>query len=149
MVIDKIEKGIVIDHITKGKAMDIYNFLNLENANFTVAIIKNAKSKNGKKDLLKIENTIDIDMNILGYLDPNVTVNIIENGEITEKLKLSLPTQIENVIKCNNPRCITSVEQDIIHKFKLVNKETQTYRCVYCETKAKERKWNKNGIIFW
>lgn len=139
MVIDKIEKGIVIDHITQGKAMDIYNFLNLEDADFTVAIIKNAKSKNGKKDLLKIENTIDIDMDVLGYLDPNVTVNIIENGKITNKLNLSLPKKIENVIKCSNPRCITSNEQDIIHTFKLVNEKSQTYRCVYCETKAKER----------
>ncbi len=138
MQIEKIQKGIVIDHITQGMAMNIYNFLNLDDADFTIAIIKNAKSKNGKKDLLKIENVIDIDMEVLGYLDPNVTVNIIENGEITKKHKLTLPKQISNVIKCTNPRCITSVEQDIEHTFKLVNEETQTYRCIYCESKAKK-----------
>ncbi len=138
MQIEKIQKGIVIDHITQGMAMNIYNFLNLDDVDCTVAIIKNAKSKNGKKDLLKIENTIDIDMEILGYLDPNVTVNIIENGEITKKHKLKLPKQIDNVIKCSNPRCITSVEQDIIHSFKLVSEATQTYRCIYCEAEAKK-----------
>ncbi len=133
MVVDKITKGIVIDHIEPGKAMAIYNFLNLDYADFTVAIIKNVKSKSGKKDLLKIENKIDIDLNVLGFLDPNITINIIEDGVITKKTKLSLPEKVENIIKCKNPRCITSVEQDINHIFRLTNKVSKTYRCVYCE----------------
>lgn len=140
MIIDKIEKGIVIDHIKPGRAMDIYNFLKLDEAEFVVAIIKNAKSKDGKKDLLKIENTIDFDMDVLGFLDPDITVNIIENGIITKKTKLSLPKQVDNVVKCVNPRCITSIEQDVVHSFKLVDEKTRTYRCIYCEAKAKINK---------
>ncbi len=137
MIIDKIEKGIVIDHIKAGRAMNIYNFLKLDEADCTVAIIKNAKSKNGKKDLLKIENSIDFDIDVLGFLDPDITVNIIENGEITKKTKLSLPTKVDNIVKCVNPRCITSIEQEITHSFKLVDEASRTYRCVYCEAKAK------------
>ncbi len=140
MDIDKIKKGIVIDHIKPGRSMAIYNFLNLESADFTVAIIKNARSKNGKKDLLKIENNIDIDLNVLGVLDPNITINIIENYKITNKATPSLPNKVDGVLKCTNPRCITSNEQDIVHSFKLVDKNTRTYRCVYCEAKANIKK---------
>lgn len=139
MIIDKIEKGIVIDHIKAGKSMEIYNFLNLDKADCVVAIIKNANSKNGKKDLIKIENTIDIDMDILGYLDPNITVNIIENSIITKKKKLKLPKELDDIIKCSNPRCVTSIEREIVHRFRLVDEKTATYRCVYCEEKFKNK----------
>ncbi len=138
MVIDGISKGIVIDHITAGKSSNIYNALNLDKQNCVVAIIKNAKSKKcGKKDLIKIENNIDIDTDILGFIDPNITINIIENEKIIEKKKLVLPTIIKNVVKCKNPRCITSIEQEIVHTFRLVNEEERVYRCIYCEQKNK------------
>lgn len=139
MIIDKIEKGIVIDHIKAGKAMEIYNFLQLDKADCVVAVIKNATSKNGKKDLIKIENDIDIDMDILGYLDPNITINIIEDSVITKKTKLKLPHQLDNVVKCTNPRCVTSIEQEIVHSFRLVDEKTATYRCIYCEEKYKNK----------
>ncbi len=137
MEIDKLKKGIVIDHITPGKSMAIYSLLQLDKADFTVAIIKNVKSKNGKKDLLKIENTIDVDLHILGAIDPNITINIIENGTIISKTTPSLPNQVDDLLKCINPRCITSTENDIIHSFRLANKETGLYRCTYCEADAK------------
>ncbi len=137
MDIDKLQKGIVIDHIKPGKSMTIYNLLELDKADFVVAIIQNAKSRHGKKDLLKIENVIDVDLTVLGAIDPNITINIIENGEITKKTKLTLPKQVSNVIECHNPRCITSVEADLVHTFKLTNEETGLYRCIYCETEAK------------
>ncbi len=137
MDIDKLQKGIVIDHIKPGKSMTIYNLLELDKANFTVAIIQNAKSKRGKKDLLKIENVIDVDLKALGAIDPHMTINIIENGEITSKTNLTLPKQVSNVIKCHNPRCITSIETDIVHTFRLANEDTGLYRCIYCETEAK------------
>ncbi len=140
MIIDKIEKGIVIDHIKPGRSMEIYNFLKLDKVDFTVAIIKNAKSKSGKKDLLKIENTIDFDMEVLGFLDPDITINIIENGVITKKTKLSLPKRVDNIVKCVNPRCITSIEQELTHSFKLVDEDTRTYRCIYCEASAKDNR---------
>ncbi len=137
MVIDGISKGIVIDHITAGKSSEIYTSLELDKQDCVVAIIKNAKSNRcGKKDLIKIENNIDIDMDILGYIDPNITINIVEDKKIKEKKKLVLPSIIKNVVKCKNPRCITSIEQEIVHTFKLVNKEDRIYRCIYCEQKA-------------
>lgn len=132
--IDSIEKGIVIDHIAAGKGMKIYKYLNLDNVDFTVALIKNVNSKKmHKKDIIKIENVIDIDLNVLGFIDHNITINIIENDKIVKKLNLELPLEISNVVKCNNPRCITSVEQEIDHKFKLVDKEEKLYRCIYCD----------------
>ena len=138
MKIDEIKNGIVIDHISAGKAMDIYHFLNLESLDCSVAIIKNASSgKMGKKDIIKIDTALDVDMNVLGYIDPGVTINIIKNGERVDKRHPELPDRIENVIKCSNPRCITSVEPDIPQVFKLTERENRVYRCIYCEAKAK------------
>ena len=132
--IDSIEKGLVIDHIKAGKSMDIYHYLNLGSLDCCVAIIKNVKSKKyGRKDILKIEDRIDIDLDVLGYIDPNITVNTVENGKITNKEKLSLPQNITNVVKCKNPRCITSIEQEIQHVFVLEDADSRTYHCVYCE----------------
>ncbi|MGB8455408.1 MAG: aspartate carbamoyltransferase regulatory subunit [Anaerocolumna sp.] len=129
-----LNQGIVIDHIEAGGAMKIYSYLNLEKLDCSVAIIKNAKSnKMGKKDIIKIEGHLDIDLDILGVLDRNITINIIENGQITEKRNLNLPTKVTNIIKCKNPRCITSLEKDIPHSFKLTDREKGVYRCIYCE----------------
>ena len=138
MKIDEIKNGIVIDHITAGKAMEIYHFLNLESLDCSIAIIKNASSgKMGKKDIIKIDDELDIDINVLGYVDPDVTINIIKNGERVEKKHPELPERIENVIKCKNPRCITTVESDIPQIFKLTEREKRVYRCIYCEAKSK------------
>ncbi|NMB42802.1 MAG: aspartate carbamoyltransferase regulatory subunit [Clostridiales bacterium] len=132
--IDEITNGIVIDHIKAGKSMDIYYYLNLEKLDCSVAIIKNAKSrKMGRKDIIKIEGFLDIDLDVLGVLDQDITVNIIKNCQITEKFTPSLPKEVTNIIRCKNPRCITSVEQDLPHIFKLTNKEKRIYRCIYCE----------------
>lgn len=137
MIIDSIENGFVIDHICAGKAMELYRILNLERLDCTVAILKNVSSKRGgRKDIIKIDKLIDIDFDILGYIDPKCTVNIIKNGVVSEKKLLSLPEKITNVIRCNNPRCITSVEQAIPHVFKLTEREGEVYRCAYCETKG-------------
>ena len=133
--IDSVEKGLVIDHIQAGKGMEIYKYLNLDKLDSSVAIIKNAKSsKLGKKDIIKIENDINIDLTVLGFIDPNITINVIENDKIVKKIKLQLPEEVTNVVKCKNPRCITSIEQEIPHVFKLTNKEDKTYRCIYCDT---------------
>jgi len=132
--IDSIERGVVIDHIQAGMGMVIYNHLNLGVLDCTVALIKNVKSKKlGKKDLIKIEDKIDIDLDALGYIDPNITVNIIENDLITNKLQMNLPEILTNIVKCKNPRCITSTEQEINNLFKLADKNKKIYRCVYCE----------------
>jgi len=132
--IDSVEKGVVIDHIKAGTAMQIYQYLNLNTLDCSIAIIKNARSaKLGKKDIIKIEDCIDLDLNMLGYMDPGATVNIIEDGRITSKLKLSLPDRLVNIIKCKNPRCITSVEHGITQIFTLCDKEKKIYRCIYCE----------------
>lgn len=136
--IDSLNTGVVIDHIKAGSGMEIYKYLRLDDLNCSVAIIKNAKSsKMGKKDIIKIEENIDVDLKILGFIDPNITVNIIENGEIIEKKKLTLPAEVKNVIKCKNPRCITSIEEGIDHIFKLSNPEKHVYRCIYCEQEFK------------
>jgi len=133
--IDSVETGLVIDHIQAGKAMQVYQYLNLDKKDCSVAIIKNAKSKKtGKKDIIKIEDNITMDLEVLGFIDPNITINVIDNGVIIKKIKLELPEVIENVVKCKNPRCVTSVEQEIVHKFKLTDKEKKIYRCVYCDT---------------
>ena len=138
MVINPIENGIVLDHITAGNALKIYDVLKLDELNCQVAIIKNCKSvKMGKKDILKINEIININFDILGYLDPGITVNFIKDGKIIDRLHLELPEKIENVIKCKNPRCITSTEQELPHIFKLTDKENSVYRCIYCESKAK------------
>jgi aspartate carbamoyltransferase regulatory subunit len=129
---------VVIDHITAGLGMSIYEHLHLDKLDCSVAIIKNVKSPHmGKKDIIKIEDRIDVDMVALGYIDPNITVNIIEDNRITSKQKLRLPKILNGVIKCKNPRCITSIEQDIPHVFDLVNECTKTYRCRYCEQEHK------------
>lgn len=137
-----LNQGIVIDHIKAGGAMKIYSYLNLENLDCSVAIIKNAKSnKMGKKDIIKIEGTLDgINLDVLGALDHKITINIIENGVITEKKNPALPQFVDNILKCKNPRCITSVEQGIPHTFKLTDRENGIYRCVYCEEQAFERR---------
>lgn len=132
--VDSLNKGIVIDHINAGKSMDIYNYLNLDQLDCSVAIIKNAKSsKLGKKDIIKIEGIIDIDLNVLGFIDHNITVNLIDNGKIIEKKNLTPPDRVINVIKCKNPRCITSIEEQIDHIFKLSGIKKNVYRCIYCE----------------
>lgn len=138
MIIDSIKKGLVIDHIQAGKSMEIYNHLNLGELDCSVAIIKNVKSqKQKKKDIIKIEDRIDIDLDVLGYIDPNITVNTIENEVVAGKEQLSLPARIVNVARCKNPRCITSIEQEIEQVFVLADKDTRTYRCVYCEQEHK------------
>ena len=134
--ISGLNSGVVIDHIAAGGGMQIYNYLNLEKLDCSVAIIKNAKSsKTGKKDMIKIEGPIAIDLDMLGVLNPNITINIIKEGHIVEKRHLNLPEEVTNIIKCRNPRCITSIEQELPHKFKLTNREKGIYRCVYCEQK--------------
>ena len=132
-----LHEGFVLDHIEAGKSMEIYKYLGLDKFDCTVAIIKNAKSnKMGKKDIIKIECPIDeIDLDALGFIDHNITVNIIKDGKIVEKKRLSLPKKITNVIKCKNPRCITSIEQELKHIFILTDEENQVYRCKYCEEK--------------
>lgn len=138
MVINPIKDGIVLDHIKSGNAMELYNILNLGELECSVAIIKNADSaKMGKKDVLKIDKIIDIDLNILAVIDPGITVNIIKDGKLIKRSHLELPQMVKNVLKCENPRCITSTEQEIQHIFKLTDATNRVYRCVYCETKAK------------
>ena len=133
--ISGLANGIVLDHIPAGKSMDIYKYLSLEKFDCQVAIIKNARSqKMGKKDIIKIEGGIDlINLDVLGFVDPDITVNIVVNGEIQEKKRLMLPKKLTNVVKCKNPRCITSIEQELPHRFRLTNKEKGVYRCIYCE----------------
>ena len=135
--VGKINEGFVLDHIKAGKSMTIYRDLGLDKLDCCVAIIKNARSnKNGKKDIIKVECPIDmLDLDILGFIDHNITVNIIKNEQICDKKELTLPNQITNVIKCKNPRCITSIEQDLAHVFILTDKEKEIYRCKYCEEK--------------
>ena len=138
MKIDAIVNGIVIDHITAGKGMELYKFLRLENLDCPVALIKNVSSKiMGKKDIIKIDGVVEIDFDALGYIEPDATVNVIKNEQLVEKKKLSMPEKITNVIKCKNPRCITTTEQELDHIFKLTDKENRVYRCLYCESKAK------------
>ncbi len=138
MNIDSIKNGIVIDHITAGRSMKIYRLLGLESLDCSVALIKNVTSrKTGKKDIIKIDSDFDVDTDILGYVDPGVTVNIIRDGKIAEKRTLELPTELTDVLKCKNPRCITSTEQELPHIFRLTDREDRVYRCIYCETKGK------------
>ena len=133
--VGQIEEGFVLDHIDAGKSLKIYHDLKLDQLDCTVAIIKNARSeKMGKKDILKVECDINmLDLDILGFIDHKITVNVIKDGEIVEKKKLHLPKEIKNVIKCKNPRCITSIEQELTHIFVLADEEKELYRCKYCE----------------
>ena len=138
MTVDTIKNGIVIDHITAGLGMKIYSLVKLEDLDCSVALIKNAPSrKMGKKDIIKINEAIDLKADILGYVDPDVTVNIIKDGKTVEKRQIALPERLENVISCKNPRCITTTEQELPQIFKLTDKENRIYRCIYCESKAK------------
>ena len=137
MNIDSIQNGIVIDHITAGYGMRLYELLKLDETDVSVALIKNASSvKMGKKDIIKIDSEMDLDLNILGFIDPQITVNVIKDGELIEKKHLTLPKEIQDVLKCKNPRCITSVEQELPHIFVLTDEKKAVYRCLYCETKA-------------
>lgn len=135
-----LKEGIVLDHIQAGKSLDIYYHLGLDKLECQVAIIKNAKSnKMGRKDIIKIEGRLEqLDLQILGYIDHNITINIIRDDNVVEKKALSLPKKITNVIRCKNPRCITSIEQELPDVFYLSDAETETYRCLYCEEKYSE-----------
>ena len=150
--VGRIEEGFVLDHIKAGKAMTIYHDLGLDKLDCTVAIIKNAKSeKMGKKDILKVECSVDkMDLDILGFIDHNITVNVIKDGEITEKKELHLPKQVVDVIKCKNPRCITSIEQGLKHVFILADPEKEVYRCKYCDEKyiSSVRQSARNHVRF-
>ena len=139
MNIDSIKNGIVIDHIQAKKGMEIYELLELEKLDCSVAIITNAKSqKMGRKDIIKIDKDINLDYDILGYIDPNITVNIIKNDIRVQKFHVKLPEKIINVIKCKNPRCITSIEQGLDQVFVLTDEKKKIYRCMYCETSKEE-----------
>lgn len=139
MNIDSIKNGFVIDHITAGKGIEIFNLLKLDELDCSVALIKNvASKKSGKKDIIKIDADINVDTDILGYVDPNVTINTIKDGKIIEKKHIDLPEKLTNVIHCKNPRCITTTEQELPHIFKLTDKEKRIYRCIYCEAQAKK-----------
>ena len=137
LTVGRIEEGFVLDHIQAGRSMDIYKYLHLDKLDCCVAIIKNAKSnKMGKKDIMKIECPIDfMDLDILGFIDHNITVNVIKGDRIVDKKILSLPKQVRNVIKCKNPRCVTSIEQELDQIFLLTDEEKEVYRCKYCEEK--------------
>ena len=137
MIIGQIKDGIVLDHITAGKSIQIYDILGLGKLDCTVAMIQNADSmKMGKKDIIKIGQVIDIDFTVLGYIDPGITVNIIRDGQLVKREHLKLPERVTDIIRCKNPRCITSSEQELVQEFRLVDSEKKTYRCVYCESEA-------------
>lgn len=135
--VGRINEGFVLDHVKAGKSLTIYHNLGLEKLDCTVAIIKNARStKLGRKDILKVECSIEnLDLDILGFIDHNITVNIVKDGEIVEKKELQLPDRVTNVIRCKNPRCITSIEQGLDNVFVLTDKDEEIYRCQYCEEK--------------
>ena len=136
MKIDSIKNGIVLDHITAGKSMELYRLLGLDSLDCSVALIKNVhSSKMGKKDIIKIDADIPLNLDVIGYVDPGVTIDIIKDGLLVEKKNISLPTTITNVIFCKNPRCITSTEQELPHVFRLTDEKNKVFRCMYCETK--------------
>ena len=137
MIIGQIKDGIVLDHITAGRAMEIYNILGLGKLDCTVAMIRNAESsKKGTKDIIKIGQVIDLDFDVLAYIDPGITVNVVKDGLLVKRFYLSLPEKVTGIIKCKNPRCISSVEQELVHEFRLVNPEKKIYRCIYCDSTA-------------
>jgi aspartate carbamoyltransferase regulatory subunit len=134
LTINSIKNGVVIDHIKAGQGIKIFNYLGLDKVDYSVALIMNVESnKLGRKDIIKIENNLELDFAVLGFLDPNITIDKIQNETIIGKVKLRLPDKVENVVKCNNPRCITSVERNIQHIFYLVDEKTGEYRCKYCD----------------
>ena len=140
MIIDAIRNGIVIDHIPAGRAMEIYRILGLDDLSCSVAIIKNASSnKMGKKDIIKIDELIQLNLDVLGYIDPGITINLIQNDKLVKKYQLSLPERVTDVIRCRNPRCITTTEQELPHVFKLTDRENRVYRCLYCDSPAKRK----------
>ncbi len=137
MNIDSIKNGIVIDHIAAGKGMQLYDLLGLDRLDCSVAIIKNVASKKmGRKDIIKVDADIPLNLDVIGFVDPEATVNIIRDSQLVEKKTIPMPQTVTNVIKCKNPRCITSVEQELPHVFQLTDKENKVYRCLYCETKT-------------
>ena len=138
MNITGVTTGIVLDHIKAGKAMQIYKYLNLGKLDCSVAVLQNVEStKYGRKDMIKINELIELDYAMLGYVDSNITVNFVEDGKMVKKLHMELPETLTNVAKCKNPRCITSVEQEIVQQFKLIDREHKVYRCVYCDAEHK------------
>ncbi len=138
MTVNEIKNGIVLDHITAGLGMKIYSLLKLSDLGCSIALINNADSeKMGKKDIIKIDADIEINTDILGYIDPDITVNIIKDGKMQEKKRIALPEKLTNVITCKNPRCISTTEQELPQIFKLTDKENRVYRCLYCESQAK------------
>ena len=140
MIIGQIKDGIVLDHITAGKSMEIYNVLKLGKLDCNVAMIQNANSaKMGKKDIIKIGTVMDLNLDVLGYIDPGITVNIIRDGKVDKRYHLWLPERVVGVIKCKNPRCITSTEVNAVHEFRLSDKDRKIYRCIYCEHEAKTK----------
>ncbi len=137
MNVDSIQNGVVIDHITAGNGMRLYDLLGLETLDCSVAIIKNVNSrKKGKKDIIKIDADIPVNLDLIGYVDPTATVNIIRDGVLAEKKSIDAPEKLVNVLRCRNPRCITSTEQELPHIFRLTDRENKIYRCIYCETKG-------------
>ena len=137
MNIDSIQNGVVIDHITAGQGMKLYHLLKLDETDLSVAIIRNVVSrKMGKKDIIKIDADIPVNLDVIAYVDPGATVNIIRNGALVEKRQMELPEMLTDVLTCKNPRCITSTEQELKHIFRLTDRENKVYRCIYCETKA-------------
>lgn len=141
MNIDGVTTGIVLDHIKAGKAMEIYKYLQLGKLNCSVAVLQNvASSKYGKKDIIKIDQIIELNYDMLGYVDSNITVNIVKDGELVKRNHLDLPDTLTDIIQCKNPRCITSVEQEIPHRFKLADRKKKSYRCVYCDVEHKDYK---------
>ena len=137
MNIDSIKNGIVIDHITAGKGMSIYRLLGLDSLDCSIAIIKNVNSRKlGKKDIIKVDSAIPLNLEALGYIDPDVTVDVIRDGKLVEKRSVDLPETLHGVLTCKNPRCITSCEQELEQVFTLTDRENRVYRCIYCEAKA-------------
>ena len=137
MIIGQIKDGIVLDHITAGRGMEIYRILKLHEQDCTVAMIENAESvKLGRKDIIKVGKVIDLNFDILGFIDPGITVNIINDGKLVKRAHLKLPERIRDVIRCKNPRCITSTEQELTHEFRLTDPARKVYRCIYCENEA-------------
>ena len=137
MRIDAIQNGVVIDHIAAGRGMELYNLLKLEELDVSIAIIKNVVSERmGRKDIIKIDAEIPVNLDVIGYVDPHATVNIIKDGVLVEKKSIELPETLTDVLFCRNPRCITQTEQELQHKFKLTDRKNRVYRCIYCETKA-------------
>ena len=138
MVIDAISNGIVLDHIRAGLSMELYRILNLDKLQCSVAVLKNVTSrKMGRKDIIKIDEIIDLNFDVLGYVDPGITVSIVRDGKLDRKFSVELPERVTNVIRCKNPRCITSTEQELPQIFQLTDREKRVYRCIYCESRAK------------